>query len=176
MTRAVISVNYQATSNLSSVRLQRGGNHECQPVDNWWKPSACTKSQKDTTGLSRGISCLLLTESKPKSPDATGLARGVSRLLLFSVERESPRDEPVASSLIAETIGVATNASLHGTRPWHLRLFVQRRSRRPLDWLEASFVTSRACREMKIVGLILYDVFFNAFLALYSANLRKPRT
>ena len=53
---------------------------------------------------------------------------------------------------IAETIGVATNASLHGTRPWHLRLFVQSRSRRFLDWLEASFVTSRACREMKIVG------------------------
>jgi hypothetical protein len=42
---------------------------------------------------------LLLTESKTKSPDATGLSRGVSRLLLFSAERESPRDEPVASSL-----------------------------------------------------------------------------
>jgi hypothetical protein len=61
--------------------------------------SLCTKSGKDTTGLSRGISCLLLTESKTKSPDATGLSRGVSRLLLFSAERESPRDEPVASSL-----------------------------------------------------------------------------
>jgi hypothetical protein len=53
---------------------------------------------KDTTGLPRGISCLLLTESKPKSPDATGLCLGVSRLLLFSAERESPRHKAVASS------------------------------------------------------------------------------
>jgi hypothetical protein len=48
----------------------------------------------------------------------------VSRLLLLSTERESPRDKPGHPVFIAETIGVATNASLHGTRPWHLRLFV----------------------------------------------------
>ena len=62
---------------------------------------------------------------EPKFLDATGLPRGVSRLLLFSGEREAPRHKAVASNLLLEYIGVATNVIFHGTSPWHLRLFVQ---------------------------------------------------
>ena len=53
---------------------------------------------KDTTGLSRGVSCLLLNRIQSEGPDATGLPRGASRLLLFSFEREPPRHKAVASS------------------------------------------------------------------------------
>jgi len=56
------------------------------------------KTPKDTTGLSRGVSCLLLNRIQSEGPDATGLPRGASRLLLFSFEREPPRHKAVASS------------------------------------------------------------------------------
>ena len=53
----------------------------------------------DTTGLSRGVSCLQLHHCFQKlGLDATALCRGGSRSQLDSSERETPRDEPVASS------------------------------------------------------------------------------
>src|SRR5215510_13137929 len=81
-----------------------------------------TKNPKDTTGLSRGVSCLLLNRIKTKVSRCHGLApwsRHVCCYLAGSVKLHGPR--PWHPVLLLETIDVATSVILHGTSPWHLR-------------------------------------------------------
>ena len=65
---------------------------------------------------------------KPKSSDATGLSRGVSRLLLArNVNLHGPR--PWHPGLLLVMVDVATSVRLHGTSPWHLSELLRKATR-----------------------------------------------
>jgi hypothetical protein len=101
--------------------------------------TALHKTSKDATGLSRGGLTFAAMTKANQFLDATGLPRGVSRSLLFSCEREPPRHRAVASKREFLSERVAEIVRLHGTSPWHLRLFVQSQSCRLVRCVEQSW-------------------------------------
>ena len=55
--------------------------------------------------------------------DATGLSRGVSRLLIIMQEITPPGCHGLAPWSFTFAANIASNVRLHGTSPWHLGLW-----------------------------------------------------
>ena len=85
------------------------------------KVQAIVIEHEDSTGLSRGDSCLLLRRDQMLKPgDATGLSRGV---FTFAATRGIKKLKSGCHGLVAVELHVccylAGNVNLPGARPWH---------------------------------------------------------